>query len=217
MCFFYCSLKTPSFTVLLTLEVIKLQRKFNPGCSPNQYQEDGKTFNFPDLTTELCPHCKAACLKKHGVYTRYLITFDFEGEIIIRRYCCHICCKTVSLLPSFCHPKRVYGILAIVGILNEFYVKMSAACLAVTNFLQETGVECSRQLLLHYRRRIEKNLNNLVMAITDIYALRAPPVTEKTNMKEKVRQLLHSIRSPLDTSLKIFERTRTTYLTLQAI
>jgi hypothetical protein len=80
-------------------------------------------------------------------------------------------------------------------------------------FLQKAEVECSRQLLLHYRKRIEKNLNSLAMAITDIYSLRSPPVTEKTNMKEKVRQLLSNILHPEEDSLKIFKRTSATYLT----
>ena len=202
-----------TFAVSSTVEVMKLQIVFNPGCSPMEYQEQDKSFLFPDLTSELCHICKADFLRKHGFYERYLITLGFEGTITIRRYCCHNCFKTVSLLPSFCHPKRAYGVLAIFGILDEYYVKTAAVCLAVTYFLVEKGVLISRQLLNHYRKRIENNLNSLVMAVTDICGLRAPPVTEKVNIKEKVRQLLLSIHSPMDFSLKIFERTGTTYLT----
>jgi hypothetical protein len=169
------------------------------------------------MTIVLCPHCRKDYLKKHGFYGRYLVTVSFEGEIMIRRYCCPECRKTVSLLPSFCHPRRTYGILAIIGLLSEFYVKMKAACLAVTSFFLETGVECSRQLLRQYRRRIEQNLNSLAMTITDVHGLKEPPITEKTNMRGKVRQLLSVIESPQDDSLKIFKRTRTTYLTPRPI
>jgi len=190
---------------------------FDAGCSPALYQLQGKSFDFPDLTTKLCPICKANYLKKHGFYVRYLIALGFEGEIVIRRYCCHECKKTVSLLPSFCHPRRTYGIYAIFGLLAEYYIKKRAACLAVATFFMTTGIECTRQLLLHYRWRIEMNLNSLAMAVTDIYTLRAPPVTEKTETREKVRQLLSFIQSPQDDSLKIFKRTRTTYLTHQPI
>ena len=165
----------------------------------------------------MCAQCKRNYLKKYGFYERYLITIGFEGAILIRRYYCRTCHRTVSLLPSFCHPKRTYSILVIIGLLTEFYVKMSAVCQAVINFLIATGVECTRQLLLHYRRRMEKNLNSLVMAIIDIYGLRSPPVTEKLDVKRKVRQLLSNILKPQDVSLKIFERTRTTYLTSQPI
>jgi hypothetical protein len=107
--------------------------------------------------------------------------------------------------------------MAIVGLLKEFYVKMKAACHAVASFLWGSGVECSRQLLLHYRRRIEQNLNSLVMAITDIRCLKGPLVTETKEIRGKVRQMLSVIESPQDDSLKIFKRTRTTYLTPQPI
>ena len=198
-------------------EVIELQYIFDAGCSPALYQLQDKSYDFPDMTTVLCPHCRKEYLKKHGFYGRYLITVGFEGEITIRRYCCPECRKTVSLLPSFCHPKRTYGILAIVGILSEYYIKMKAVCFAVASFLLATGIECSRQLLRHYRRRIEQNLNSLVMAITEIRRLATPLVTEASNIRGKVRQLLSVIESPQDDSLKIFKRTRTTYLTPQPI
>jgi len=116
--------------------------------------------------------------------------------------------------------------MAIIMLLEWYYVKLTAACRAAVKFLAATGIECTRQLLLHYRKRIEKNLNNLAMAVTEINALRAPPreergafpivITEKTETKAKVRQLLQHIQSPLDDSLKIFGRTGATYLTLQA-
>jgi hypothetical protein len=190
---------------------------FDTGCSPEFYRLQDKSYDFPDLTTSLCPMCRRDYLRKHGYYERFLITIGFEGEIIIRRYRCHECKKTVSLLPSFCHPKRTYGVLVIIGVLNEFYTKMRAACLSVAIYYYETGVECSRQLLRHYRHRIEQNLNSLAMAITDIYNLKEPVVTVCKSVREKVRQLLSFIQSPQDDSLKIFKRTRTTYLTHKAI
>jgi hypothetical protein len=190
-----------------------MQIIFNPSCRPYEYQSQGKSFQFPDLTSELCPHCNADYLKKHGYYDRFLITLGFYGEIVIRRYSCHNCNKTVSLLPSFCHPKMTYGILAVIGVLKEFYLKSATVCLALKNFFAAAGILCSRQLLLHYRRRIEKNLNRLIMAVTDVCALHAPPVTEKTGIMEKVRQLLSNIPSPEELSLKIFKRTGATYLT----
>ena len=190
---------------------------FDAGCGPAEYLKNGKTFDFPDLSSELCPHCKKAYLKKHGFYERYLIEPEFEDKILIRRYCCDNCVKTVSLLPSFCHPKRTYGIRAIIGILNEYYIKTCVVCLAVTNFFTATGVEFSRQLLRHYRRRMEKNFNSLAKAITDIYVLRKPLGMGTADVNEKVRQLLLHIQHHLDDSLKIFERTRTTYLTPYAI
>jgi hypothetical protein len=94
---------------------------------------------------------------------------------------------------------------------------MCAVCIAVLNFIALIGIPVTRQLLRHYRRRIESNLTSLIMAMTDLYALRAPPVTEKTDTKEKVRQFLSSILCPQGDSLKIFERTGASYLTHQPL
>src|SRR5215469_2300061 len=99
---------------------------YDPVCGPALYQAQGKRHDFPDLTNDLCPQCKADYLRKHGFYGRYLIAPDFEGEIIIRRYYCRSCKRTVSLLPSFCHPRRTYSVLVIYRLLSAFYVEMCA-------------------------------------------------------------------------------------------
>ncbi|MDR0324346.1 MAG: DUF6431 domain-containing protein [Treponema sp.] len=167
------------------------------------------------MSKELCPQCGADYLRKHGYYERHLITVGFEGRIKIRRYRCRDCKKTVSLLPSFCHPKRTYGTEIIIKSLNEFYNKILTVFAVIMNILKTTGVDCSRQLLLHYRRRIEQNLNVLIMTLTDIQSLKNPIIHEEMGTKEKVRQLLARIHYPEDDSLKIYKRTGTTYLTLQ--
>ena len=192
-----------------------MQIMFDAGCVPALYQLQGKSFPFPDLTSALCPNCRAGTLEKHGFYKRYLIEPCFEGEIIIRRFCCHSCYRTVSLLPSFCHPKRSYSLLAVFGVLFEFYTKTNAVCLAIKGFMSASGVRVSRQLLLHYRRRIEKNIDGLIAAAFAIHPLRPPPAA-KASAKEKVRQFLLSTH-PLDDSLELFERTRATYLTPYAL
>jgi hypothetical protein len=189
---------------------------FEAACDPSMYQIQEKSFDFPDMSHELCPQCEADYMRKHGFYKRFLVTVGFEGIILVRRYYCRECRRTVSLLPSFCHPMRTYGTHVIIGLLTMFYIKM-VVTVAAAEYKLESGVECSRQLLLHYRQRIERNLNSLIMAITDIRAMQAPPVTEKEDKKEKVRQFLSCILNPQDDSLAIFERTRTTYLTKKPI
>ena len=193
-----------------------MQIMYETECRPELYQAQGKAHDFPELTNDLCYQCKGGYLKKHGFYSRYLITIGFEGEIIIRRYYCGRCRKTVSLLPSFCHPRRTYGTEAIIAILKTFYDAVTSVCMAIAHILAAIGIECTRQLLLHYRRRMERNLNILAMEIITIHGLRSPPVTEQSDIKEKVRQLLSYIQAPLKDSLKIFQRTRATYLTKQA-
>ena len=52
-----------------------------------------------------CPQCQAKHpLIAHGFYTRTLIDSAFDGCIRVRRYLCHSCRRTISLLPEFALP-----------------------------------------------------------------------------------------------------------------
>ena len=52
-----------------------------------------------------CPQCQTKHpLTAHGFYTRTLIDIAFDGVIRVRRYLCHACQRTVSLLPEFVLP-----------------------------------------------------------------------------------------------------------------
>jgi transposase-like protein len=52
-----------------------------------------------------CPQCQTKHpLAAHGFYTRTLIGAAFDGVIRVRRYLCHACQRTVSLLPEFILP-----------------------------------------------------------------------------------------------------------------
>jgi hypothetical protein len=52
-----------------------------------------------------CPQCHAKQpLTAHGFYTRTLSDAAFDGVIRVRRYLCHACRRTVSLLPEFILP-----------------------------------------------------------------------------------------------------------------
>ncbi len=51
------------------------------------------------------PQCQTKRpLSAHGFYTRTLIDTAFDGVIRVRRYLCHACRRTVSLLPEFILP-----------------------------------------------------------------------------------------------------------------
>lgn len=185
-----------------------MQRIFDAGCIAAKYHAQGKRYMFPDLTGERCPQCGSDLLRKHGYYKRYLILLHFADFILVRRYICKECGRTVSLLPSFAHPGRAYGIEPIIHVLSGFYAKRKRVCT-----ICPSGGVCSRQLLRWFRIRVERNLNMLIMELTELASLRAPPVTE-TDIKKRVGQFFEYIRSlkAEDISLKIFERTRRTYL-----
>ena len=58
-----------------------------------------------------CPQCHSKQpLIAHGFYTRTLTCTSFEGSLPIRRYLCHSCRRTVSLLPQFALPYLRFSI-----------------------------------------------------------------------------------------------------------
>jgi len=71
--------------------------------SVQQYNEQ---LSNPDAhRPSYCPQCQTKRpLSAHGFYTRTLIDTAFEGVIRVRRYLCHACRRTVSLLPEFILP-----------------------------------------------------------------------------------------------------------------
>jgi len=80
--------------------------------SVQQYSEQ---LSDPDrYRPDHCPQCQAKHrLTAHGFYTRTLIDTDFDGSIPVRRYLCHSCQRTVSLLPEFVLPYLRSSILFI--------------------------------------------------------------------------------------------------------
>ena len=61
-----------------------------------------------------CPQCQAAqALTAHGFYRRTLVDGGFDGSIRVRRYLCHACRRTVSLLPQFALPYLRFSVSVI--------------------------------------------------------------------------------------------------------
>jgi hypothetical protein len=189
-----------------------MQIIFDAIVDASEYQRQGKGFAFPDLTGCICPQCGGDFLRKHGFYVRYLILLGFLDPIFIRRHICDACGRTVSLLPSFAHPGRTYGVLFIIGVLSQYYEAGKRVMDSVRSFAKE-GADCSRQLLLHFRKRFEENLSTLISETTALFSLRGPPLAEK-DIRKRGKQYLECVRSlkPEDVSKKIFEHSRITYL-----
>ena len=80
--------------------------------SIQQYSEE---ISDPDrYRPDHCPQCAAPRpLTAHGFYSRTLVDVAFDGVIRVRRYLCHGCQRTVSLLPQFALPYLRFSILAI--------------------------------------------------------------------------------------------------------
>jgi len=82
-----------------------------------------------------CPQCQAAQgLTAHGFYRRTLVEAGFDGSIRVRRYRCHACRRTVSLLPQFALPYLRFSItlmaLFLLARLRAGHTLVAAAALA---------------------------------------------------------------------------------------
>ena len=79
-----------------------IQQYYEALADPDHYRPDH------------CPQCAAQCpLTAHGFYSRTVSDVEIDGSIRVRRYLCHGCKRTVSLLPQFALPYLRFSILVI--------------------------------------------------------------------------------------------------------
>ena len=98
-----------------------MQNVFSTQLKPGDFAVGSETAEYPPAPRR-CPFkdCrKRVTLKKHGFYTRYLVTEEWHGRIRIRRYKCPKCGHTVSMLPFFCHPYFIIGFELIVSLMRS--------------------------------------------------------------------------------------------------
>ena len=101
-----------------------IQQYLKELSDPNRYRPDH------------CPQCQAKPpLAAHGFYHRTLVDLDFDGDIPVRRYLCHACKRTVSLLPQFALPflrfsVSVISLFLLARLLNGYTLKAAAQAAA---------------------------------------------------------------------------------------
>ncbi|MGI6684407.1 MAG: DUF6431 domain-containing protein [Bacillota bacterium] len=197
-----------------------MQKIFKVDVLPNIYHNQGQAFSFPDLTHTLCPHCHKQHLRRHGFYQRYLIAKDFEGFILVRRYICPDCRRTVSLLPWFCHPRRTYSMGFIHYSLSGFLAWAGTITSFIRNFTLNYGISFSRQLFYQYRKRVLRNCNRILMDLVRQFHLDNPVSASQDNRK-RVKDALNLIETaaptPYSVSMDMFSHGSCTYLTLSAL
>jgi hypothetical protein len=87
---------------VLNVCIIQVQQYCEEISDPDRYRPDH------------CPQCEAQHpLAAHGFYIRTVTDVEFDGSIRVRRYLCHDCKRTVSLLPEFALPYLRFSILVI--------------------------------------------------------------------------------------------------------
>lgn len=119
-------------------------------------QENSNLFPPPP---DRCPFkdCKMPVkLKKHGYYSRYLISSRFKGVIFIRRYICPICGRTISFFPVFILQRFTYSAIDILNLLFRFYKEGDPLSTFIESVVNDFAF-LSRRHLNYYRRRIIKN------------------------------------------------------------
>jgi len=143
-----------------------MQQIFYTSVSPEEYQRLGK--NFPFAVPNSCP--SPDCLvkvppQKHGFYERNAMDDNFSRRILIRRYYCKHCNKTVSYLPSFCLPYFQYTIETI--FIALCYVLDSRHSLrAYLEFLKH--LQRAPSHLQFYARRFLTNLNRIKVGLRQL-------------------------------------------------
>lgn len=78
-------------------------------------QQYSEAISDPDrYRPDHCPQCQAnEPLTAHGFYRRTVRDVEFDDFIRVRRYLCHCCKRTVSLLPEFALPYLRFSIFVI--------------------------------------------------------------------------------------------------------
>jgi transposase-like protein len=78
-------------------------------------QQYSEAISDPDrYRPDHCPQCQSQQPPTaHGFYIRTVTDVEFDGSIRVRRYLCHDCKRTVSLLPEFALPYLRFSILLI--------------------------------------------------------------------------------------------------------
>jgi hypothetical protein len=151
-----------------------IQRYFAEVSDPDRYRPDH------------CPQCEAhRPLAAHGFYSRTLADAEFDGLIRVRRYLCHCCKRTVSLLPRFALPYLRFGI----SLISLFLVSRLLAGRTLRGAVAAAGQpSMPYQRGQFWIRRFQNQAEPLCAALV---ALAAPPAAP--NFIRRALEMLQSI------------------------
>ena len=133
-----------------------------------------------------CPQCQAdEPLTAHGFYIRTVVDVEFDGSIRVRRYLCHGCQRTVSLLPQFVLPYlrfsiRVISLFLIARLLNGCTLQAAARAAAQTDMPYQRSQ--------FWVRRFQKQADGLCAALAALTVPMAAPnfITRALHMLQTV-------------------------------
>ncbi len=134
-------------------------------------QQYFKEIAEPDhFRPDHCPQCETRQpLIAHGFYSRTLVDVDFDSSIRVRRYLCHACKRTVSLLPEFALPYIRFGITVIsLFLIARLLLGRTLAAAAIAAGLCAMPYQRGQFWIRRFRNQAER----LCLALA---ALTAPP------------------------------------------
>ena len=131
-------------------------------CSPEEYF--GEQMQTSMSRPKLCPNCgQAGMLVALGYYERWVAGIGAADlRLLIRRFRCRACGRSVSVLPDFAQPYRLIRNTVIEGFFD--------------GQMDRAGVQQSSDLLICYWRRFAWWLPELRRKIGRSFG-RAPPTT----------------------------------------
>jgi hypothetical protein len=148
-------------------------------------QQYSEAISDPDRhRPDHCPQCAAQHpLTAHGFYSRTVTDVEFDGFIRVRRYLCHCCKRTVSLLPEFALPYLRFSIFVmflIARLLNGGTLQAAAQAAAQPGMPYQRGQ--------FWARRFQRQAAGLCAALAPLMAPMAAPnfVTRALHMLQSI-------------------------------
>lgn len=127
--------------------------------SMHEYINQGRGNLFPDLYGCPNPLCHfEGRLRRHGFYSRNVLSLTGTFIIFIQRYYCPYCKRTTSLLPSFLVSRFQYSLSCIIFAFFQLAVRLqSFAAIAEKINLSSRRSEMNYQHISFYRKRLLQN------------------------------------------------------------
>ncbi|HEY5563786.1 MAG TPA: hypothetical protein VIK72_18870 [Clostridiaceae bacterium] len=161
---------------------------------------------------------KLVQFRKNGFYERYFSSSCFDGKIVIRRYICPLCGHTISVMPSFCMPKYINALENIFEYICSVFHRYGTIKECLEELNMNSGMNISRQLLYHYRKRFKENLTFIQAGIRRLNPEAEMPDIQLESNK-KAREVLDIVKNwPWQInsfSQQFFEKNTKTFLTKQ--
>lgn len=198
-----------------------MQHIFTVKGTFEEYVSLGKSFPFPAAPMKRChnPACrKIVQFKKHGFYDRYFISSVYREKIYVRRYICPMCGCTISYLPHFCLPGFIHALEHIFEYIYGVFHRTGSykACIECLN-RKNSGLELSRQLVYHYRKRFINNLPLIQIGLRQMHRDMGLP-EEALRKEERAKKLLELVKNGSTTihsfSQEFHKETHKTFLAL---